>query len=63
MFHFSKPKQEQNYDEVVKELIIDEKQYLRDLFMITKVFRELLQKHSIATPKELEVRLFVCSHS
>ena len=52
---FSKPQQEQNYDEVVKELIIDEKQYLRDLFMITKVFRDLLHKHNIATPRELEV--------
>ena len=32
-------KQEQSYDEVVKEFIIDEKKYLRDLHMITKVFR------------------------
>lgn len=47
-------KQEQSYDEVVKELIIAEKRYLRDLFMITKVFRDLLAKNHIATPAELE---------
>lgn len=48
-------KQEQTYDEVVKEFIIDEKKYLRDLHMITKVFRDRLAKHHIATPYELEV--------
>ena len=37
-------KQEQGYDEVVKEFIIAEKRYLRDLHMITKVFRDLLIK-------------------
>ena len=38
-------KQEQSYDEVVKEFIIDEKKYLRDLHMITKVFRDRLGKN------------------
>ena len=30
---------EKTYDEVVKEFIIEEKKYLRDLHLITKVFR------------------------
>ena len=47
-------KEEQSYDEVVKELIIAERKYLRDLHMITKVFRDLLARHHIATPAELE---------
>ena len=46
--------QEQGYDEVVKEFIIAEKRYLRDLHMITKVFRDLLIKYHLATPLELE---------
>ena len=44
----------QGYDEIVKEFIIAEKRYLRDLHMITKVFRDLLAKHHIATISELE---------
>ena len=47
-------KQEQGYDEVVKEFIIAEKRYLRDLHMITKVFRDLLATHQLATTNELE---------
>ena len=47
-------KHEQGYDEVVKEFIIAEKRYLRDIYMITKVFRDLLIKYHLATPLELE---------
>ena len=44
----------QTYDEVVKDMILDEKQYLRDLQMITKVFREILQKDSIGSIREID---------
>ena len=56
-FKFTDPsdyKHEQGYDEVVKEFIIAEKRYLRDIYMITKVFRDLLIKYHLATPLELE---------
>ena len=39
---------------MVKEFIIAEKRYLRDIYMITKVFRDLLIKYHLATPLELE---------
>lgn len=42
-----------NYDEVVKELIHEEKQYQRDLHMIIRVFREELVK-IVKDPKELD---------
>ena len=43
-----------SYEEVVKELIHDEKQYQRDLHMIIRVFREELAK-IVKDPKELEL--------
>jgi hypothetical protein len=49
-------KRSQTYDEVVKELIIEEKTYLRTLYMITKVFREIMQKDRIGSPNEIDVR-------
>jgi son of sevenless len=42
------------YEDVVKELIHDEKQYQRDLHMIIRVFREELLK-IVNDPKELDV--------
>jgi len=44
----------QTYDEVAKDLILNEKAYLRDLHMITKVFREQLQKLELASTQELD---------
>ena len=55
-------KQEQSYDEVVKEFIIDEKKYLRDLHMITKVFRDRLGEKTLNLPASIGCRawLFSC---
>lgn len=42
-----------SYEEVVKELIHEEKQYQRDLHMIIRVFREELVK-IVKEPRELD---------
>lgn len=47
------PRSSLSYEEVVKELIHDEKQYQRDLHMIIRVFREELVK-IVDDPKELD---------
>uniref|UniRef100_A0A8W7P7A7 Protein son of sevenless n=1 Tax=Anopheles coluzzii TaxID=1518534 RepID=A0A8W7P7A7_ANOCL len=48
------PRASLSYEEVVKELIHDEKQYQRDLHMIIRVFREELVK-IVKDPKELDL--------
>lgn len=47
------PRDRLSYEEVVKELIHEEKQYQRDLHMIIRVFREELVK-VVKDPAELE---------
>ncbi|XP_055544127.1 protein son of sevenless-like isoform X2 [Wyeomyia smithii] len=47
------PRRSLTYEEVVKELIHDEKQYQRELHMIIRVFREELVK-IVKDPKELD---------
>ena len=48
------------YDEVVKNLIHEEKQYLRDLHMIIKVFREQIASLVNPSSKVSRVYMYVC---
>jgi len=48
-------KRSQTYEEVVKELIVEERLYLRTLYMITKVFMEIMQKDGLGTAEEIDV--------
>lgn len=50
------PRTSLSYEEVVKELIHDEKQYQRDLHMIIRVFREELVK--IVKDPKVSLRYF-----
>ena len=47
----------QTYDEVVKDLIMDEKQYLRDLHMITKVSHRPWQKKLVVGGKVKKLQI------
>ncbi|XP_037073475.1 son of sevenless homolog 2-like [Pollicipes pollicipes] len=43
------------FDEAVKEIIVEEKQYLRDLNLIIKVFKAQIEKFEQTTAKDVEI--------
>ncbi|XP_043192883.1 son of sevenless homolog 2-like isoform X2 [Amphibalanus amphitrite] len=44
-----------NYDEAVKEIILEEKQYMRDLNLILKVFKVQIERTNQTTPRDMEL--------
>ena len=44
-----------NYDEAVKEIILEEKQYMRDLNLIVKVFKVQIERINQTTPRDMEL--------
>ena len=44
-----------NYDEAVKEIILEEKQYMRDLNLIIKVFKVQIERINQTTPRDIEL--------